>query len=211
MKESYKRYDHINKPIYEFISPNSTVLDIGSSAGALAGELTKSKNCTVDVIDYDAEAIKTAKKRGKSRSFFQIDLNNLKKLSIPARKYDYIVCADVLEHLLYPEKVVEFYLKYLKVGGKILISLPNIAFALYRLKLLLGRFDYEAVGVMDRTHLHFYTLSSMKKMFDRLNLKILTIKRYNNVRPRFFYLQVLKEIFPALFTIQFVFLLEREV
>lgn len=209
MKRSFKRYDHVNRPIYEFVEPNSTVLDIGSSAGALAGELTRRKNCVVDVIDYDAQAIQKAKKRGESRDLYLIDLNNLKKLSIPACKYDYIVCADVLEHLLYPEKVVEYYLKYLKSDGKILISLPNIAFALYRLKLLLGRFDYEDVGVMDRTHLHLYTLKTMKEMLDRLNLKVITAKRYNNVGKQYFYLQALKEILPTLFTIQFVFLLER--
>jgi len=210
MKRSFKRYDHVNKPIYEFIRPNSTVLDIGSSAGALAGELAKRKKCTVDVIDYDSQAIRKAKKRGKSRSFFQIDLNNLKKLPIGARKYDYIVYGDVLEHVLYPEKVVEFYMKNLKRDGRILVSLPNIAFALYRLKLLLGWFDYEDVGVMDRTHLKLYTLKSMKEMFSRLGLKIMAVKKYNNVGKKFFYLQALKEVLPTLFTVQFVFLLERE-
>jgi len=208
-KLSFKRYDHINRPIYELITPGSRVLDVGSSAGALAGKLTREKGCIVDVIDYDKEAMRTAQKRRKCRNLYFLDLNNLKKLAIPRRKYDYIVFADVLEHLLHPEEVVKFYLRYLSPDGKILVSLPNIAFALYRLKLLLGVFDYQEVGVMDRTHLKLYTLKTMEEMFCRLKLRILLHKSYNNVRARFFILQLLKEIWPTLFTIQFVFLLER--
>jgi hypothetical protein len=79
----------------------------------------------------------------------------------------------VLEHVLYPDDVLNFFVKnYLKDNGKVIISLPNIANWQIRFQLLLGKFDYMETGIMDKTHLHFYTFKSAKEMIQRNNLKI---------------------------------------
>lgn len=205
-KTAFDKYNHINRPIFDKVEEGARVLEIGCWIGALGGELIKQKKCKVDGLDANAEALKKARGRGYERLYCQ-DLNLLDTLRIEDKRYDYIIFGDVLEHLLYPEEVICFFLKYLSRDGKMLISLPNVAFILYRLKLLAGSFDYEELGVMDKTHVRFYTLSSMKKLFERVGLKVESVESYNNVGSRYFVLQVLKNILPRLFTLQFVFML----
>ena len=79
-------------------------------------------------------------------------------------RYDAILLGDVLEHLRNPRAILEKLAGKLKPGGKILISLPNIANIWVRLNLLLGRFNYSRVGILDETHLRFFTLKSARQL-----------------------------------------------
>lgn len=203
------KYSHINNAVFSYVQENSEVLDVGCWDGSLGYALIQRKHCIVDGIDNNSPALKNAKKLGYC-NIYKRDLQVLKNLSIKNSKYDYIVFADVLEHLLYPEEIVQFYIKYLKKNGKIVVSLPNIGFLLYRLKLLFGKFEYKEIGVMDKTHVKFYTLATMKDLFKKLDLHIVSYKKHNEVSRKFFLLQILKEIIPGLFTLQFVFLLQSK-
>ncbi len=78
--------------------------------------------------------------------------------------YDLIVAADILEHLVDPETLLSKLKAGLKRGGLLIVSLPNVANLYVRLNLLFGRFPYHTKGILDRTHLRFYTLKSMRKM-----------------------------------------------
>jgi SAM-dependent methyltransferase len=80
--------------------------------------------------------------------------------------YDVIIFADVLEHLRHPEKMLVECHSHLNVGGSVLVSLPNIAHFTARIRLALGRFEYnEEGGILDSTHLRFYTVTSAIRMF----------------------------------------------
>ena len=206
-KASFDKYNHVNEPIFTKIKDNTSVLEVGCWVGAFGSALRQKKGCTVDGIDVSADALAKAEKTRAYRELYHLNLNDIDRLRIENQTYDYIVFGDVLEHLLYPERVLRFFLNYLAEDGKIMISLPNIGFILYRLKLLLGIFDYEELGVMDKTHVRFYTFKSMKELFSRVGLEIETIDRYNKVKPAYFILQILKNIFPRLFTLQFIFML----
>ena len=81
--------------------------------------------------------------------------------------YDLCVAADILEHLVQPEIELSKLKIPLKKDGLLLVSLPNVANAYVRLNLLLGRFPYYRKGILDATHLHFYTLKSMRRMLER--------------------------------------------
>jgi hypothetical protein len=70
----------------------------------------------------------------------------------------------VLEHLIEPAAVLAHFRSYLRPGGRVLVSVPNVAHARVRLDLARGRFDYRDYGVLDRTHLHFYTFSSAQEL-----------------------------------------------
>jgi SAM-dependent methyltransferase len=72
-------------------------------------------------------------------------------------EFDVSMFCHVLEHLLDPVATIKKLLPLLKVGGKVIIALPNIANWRERAKLALGKFEYTDGGVMDRTHIHFYT------------------------------------------------------
>ena len=80
-------------------------------------------------------------------------------------KFDYVVCADVLEHLLDPLKILRSLRAQMAVDGKLLASLPNSGHWYFRLMVLLGRFPKEPNGLFDATHLHFFTWDGWVELF----------------------------------------------
>jgi 2-polyprenyl-3-methyl-5-hydroxy-6-metoxy-1,4-benzoquinol methylase len=153
--------------ILELIGRNKTVLDVGCNKGYIGEHADKTN--TFYGLEYDEVALFEAKKIYKSVSIY--DLNNLKDLSFEVNSFDVIVFADVLEHVLYPKVVLNFFKKYLKKDGYIVISVPNIANWKVRLDLIFGKFDYTETGIMDRTHLHLYTFKSAKILAQSGGLK----------------------------------------
>lgn len=81
-----------------------------------------------------------------------------------APQYDIIVAADILEHLVHPEIVLSQMKAAIKLNGFLVVSLPNVANWYVRLNLLFGRFPYHTKGLLDQTHLKFFTLKSMRKL-----------------------------------------------
>jgi 2-polyprenyl-3-methyl-5-hydroxy-6-metoxy-1,4-benzoquinol methylase len=91
---------------------------------------------------------------------------NIEKNTLPDQyqnSFDVILFSHVLEHLIDPTETIRKLLSYLKPNGKIIIALPNIAHWRERWKLSLGKFEYTDSGVMDKTHLHFYTFYTAPK------------------------------------------------
>jgi SAM-dependent methyltransferase len=78
--------------------------------------------------------------------------------------FDVIVAGDVLEHLPRPEDLLSALKPLLKPDGRLLVSLPNVANVTVRASLLLGRFPYADRGILDRTHLRFYTRASARRL-----------------------------------------------
>jgi len=111
------------------------------------------------------------------KSYFQFDLNEgLPEEIKNGSKYDYILMLDILEHLVDYDKIIEQAKILLSGNGKIIISLPNIANIYVRLNLLFGRFPYSDKGILDRTHLRFFTLGAIKKLVHKHNLDTVKIK-----------------------------------
>lgn len=145
----------------------SDVLEVGTATGYLSFEMEK-RGCTVTGIEKNPEMAKAARGFCSKMLVGDIETMNLQELG----RYDAIVCADVLEHLREPRKILQQLHSLLKPDGKILISLPNVAHIWVRTNLLLGRFDYEKAGILDETHLRFFTLKSAKKLADDAGLKV---------------------------------------
>ena len=89
--------------------------------------------------------------------------------------FDVVVCADVLEHLPRPEELLERIRTWLVPGGTLLVSLPNVANVTVRAGLLLGRFPYAEKGILDRTHLRFYTRRSARDLLEGAGFRVRTI------------------------------------
>ena len=88
-------------------------------------------------------------------------------------KFGVIVFSDVLEYLAHPEDVLQFFVSnYLKEHGRVIISLPNVAHVSVRLGLLLGNFTYTDAGILDRTHLHLYTLKTARELIASCGLRV---------------------------------------
>jgi SAM-dependent methyltransferase len=88
------------------------------------------------------------------------------------REFDVVVCADILEHLPSPEELLAAIHKWLKPGGVLLVSLPNVANITVRLSLLLGRFSYAERGILDRTHLRFFTKRTARALLEDAGFRV---------------------------------------
>ena len=151
------------------VGNDKRVLDVGCATGYIAKKL-KEQGCEVTGLDISPEAIKEARQVCDQAFVADVQVglpNEIKKSS-----FDYIVLADVLEHLTEPQNALQNLSPYLKPTGQVLISTPNIANYAVRLRLLAGRFDYTESGIMDRTHLHFFTHRSLIEMLDRAGYQI---------------------------------------
>ena len=87
-------------------------------------------------------------------------------------RFDAVVFGDVLEHLLNPAAVLRAVGERLNTGGVVVASVPNVAHERVRMMLLEGRWDYSATGIMDRTHLHFFTRDSLVDLFSSAGLRV---------------------------------------
>ena len=149
------------------IAEGSTVLDLGCSNGLLARPLLE-KNVRVTGVDAGAGE----KIASELADYYQRDLDL--PLDLPyGRVFDYVVCADVIEHLKNRGQLLRGARRYLKPDGRLIISTPNIALFFYRLSLLVGRFEYGPRGVLDETHLHLYTGATFRREVEKAGFTVL--------------------------------------
>ena len=150
------------------VNPGERVLEVGCSSGALSEKL-QAKGCSVVGIESRLEAAVEA--RGFCEDVLVGDVERM-PLPLPAASFDTILLLDVLEHLVDPPAATRRLLPFLRPGGRFIIALPNIAHWSVRFQLLVGRFEYGDSGILDRTHLHFYTHSSALEMLRRCGLEV---------------------------------------
>ncbi len=96
-------------------------------------------------------------------------------------KFDYIIFGDVLEHLHNPDKVVKECLSILNSNGKIISSIPNLMHYSVLYQLINGNFTYTDTGLLDRTHIHFFTYNEIINMFENNGYKIISAKGISNI------------------------------
>lgn len=141
----------------------TTILDIGCGAGVLGESIKMRQPCKVIGIEIVPEAAEQAKKKLDSVLVGTVEQH----LPTLERAYfDCIVMADVLEHLADPYTLLRNLKVLLSLTGCAIISLPNVRHWAVVKNLLEGRFDYKDEGIMDRTHLRFFTMSSAVAMIN---------------------------------------------
>ena len=146
------------------------LLDVGAAHGYLAAAL-REQGYQVTGIEADGVLAEEAAKH--CDEFLLLDLD--RPLPSFAAPFDVMIFGDVLEHLKDPATVLRTLMHYLKDEGQVIISLPNVANIYVRLSLLIGRFDYQDRGILDRTHLHFYTRKSFQQFLRAAGLEIETL------------------------------------
>ena len=152
------------------------VLDVGCGYATTSQHL---KGNRVTGIESNAEAVKVARTR-----IDRVVERDLHDVDPSLGAFDAIIFADVLEHVAWPVGILRQYLALLKPNGTVIVSLPNVGLWSVRFQHLLGRFEYEETGVLDRTHLRFFTRRSALRMLDEAGLRV--VKRTYNpglVRP----------------------------
>lgn len=158
----------------ELVGSSRSVLDVGCASGYLAEALGK-QGCQVSGVEYDA--IEAEKARPFLADLVVADLNQVDLGGkFPDVTFDTIVFGDVLEHLLEPASVLNSSLSLLKPDGTVVISIPNVAHGAVRLTLLQGRWDYRPTGLLDRTHIRFFTLETLLAMLRTAGLVVTDLR-----------------------------------
>ena len=166
-------YENINIPLWNAIKGvrDKRVLDIGCGTGAL-GELVRSNGNHVEGVTWSDEEARIASER--LDRVHVLDLNRMTGGDGSLHgSFDILVFGDVLEHLLAPRDTLGSLLSLLSANGTVYVSLPNVACFHVRFGLLLGRFNMSPDGgILDETHLHFYTLATAKQMLSESGLAV---------------------------------------
>ena len=156
------------------------VLDIGCGYGHI-GDFLSQRGFDVTGVDYPGIS------HSPEIQFVDADLDH----GLPPLQgtFDFIICADILEHLRDPLAMLLQVRKLLSPGGALIASLPNSGHAYFRYQILLGRFPHEDRGLFDRTHLRFYTWDGWVDLLGRAGFNIQTLRcsgiPFSEAFPRF--------------------------
>jgi len=149
--------------LLDLVPPGAEVLDVGIGGGALGQYLSAERGCRVDGATISP--VEAARSAPHYRRIEVADLNVTPLDTLfGGRRYGAIICADVLEHLLRPTAVLEACRGLLADGGRLLLSIPNVAYSGLIAELLAGEFRYRDEGLLDRTHVRFFTRSSALRL-----------------------------------------------
>jgi 2-polyprenyl-3-methyl-5-hydroxy-6-metoxy-1,4-benzoquinol methylase len=142
------------------VGSHKRVLDVGCASGYFARALAE-HGCTVSGVEYDVDAAEQARP-----ALAELVVGDLEQLDLVAQlgegRFDVVVFGDVLEHLRDPLPVLRQARTLLAPGGYVVISIPNVAHGAVRLQLLQGRFDYRPTGLLDSTHIRFFTRDNLE-------------------------------------------------
>ena len=147
------------------IKKDSTVLEFGPSTGRLTSFMVSELNCTVYGVEIDEAAFAVCQQHLEKGLCADIETYTWKE-AFADISFDYVIFADVLEHLRDPKRVIQELKPFLKEDAEILVSIPNIAHNAVLIELLQGRFDYTETGLLDNTHIHFFTMQTCREMFE---------------------------------------------
>lgn len=185
------------------VPSGSSVLEIGPSSGYMTKVLVE-RGCTVDAIELNRRDAEKAARHCRTLVVGSAeDDESYHRLS---DRYDVVLMADVLEHLRSPESALRQARRRLAPDGHAIVSLPNIAYWKMRLDLLRGHFEYKDVGLLDRTHLRFFTLRTAVHLFQEQGLRVEEIlvpppkvRRFGQTKTW------VKASWPSLFALQIVY------
>ncbi len=149
------------------IRAGSRVLDLGCSQGLLARPLREKQ---VRVVGVDAGP--PERLAAELEAYYRRDLERPLELPL-GRVFDYVVVADVIEHLRNRTQLLRGARRFLKEDGRLIISTPNVALWFYRLSLLAGRFEYGPRGVLDETHLRLFTGASFRREVEKAGFQVI--------------------------------------
>ena len=165
-----------NSKLLALVGQNKKILEVGCAMGYQTRSLKEIQHCQVTGIEIDAEA---AEHSGRYCDHLivgdieELDLNQ----QLHGRQFDVVTFADVLEHLRDPTATLQKVRPFLREGGYVLASIPNIAHASVIYEMARGQFEYRSLGLLDNTHIHFFTRQTIYQAFDKAGYLIIALDR----------------------------------
>ncbi len=156
--------------IRRFSQRRGTLLDLGAAGGELGSALRDHFDRTIG-FEYNVDCVGAL-----GNHFDSVVIADLERVPRLPRNADAIVLADVLEHLRSPAHALALVRQSLSDSGHVFISVPNIANITVRLGLLLGIFEYHDRGILDHTHLRFYTVRTIKREVEKAGFRIKEVR-----------------------------------
>lgn len=156
------------------VRPASRVLDLGAGPGVLGRYLAERLGCALDGVESNPAAAAEA-----APWYRRLECTDLERIELAEYfagcRYDFIICADILEHLRQPDDLLAQLTRLLAPNGRVLISVPNVAYAGLIAELLAGEFRYRPEGLLDETHLRFFTLTSLNRLLEQHGLQVIVV------------------------------------
>lgn len=167
--------DTTHAHVVQLVGTDRRVLELGPAGGHMS-RLLRDRGCSVVGIEVDAEMAALANQYCERVIVGDLDTLDLDE-ALGDDRFDVIVAADVLEHLKDPLAVLRRLRSFLAPAGFSVISLPNVAHGSVRLALLEGHFSYRSVGLLDETHLRFFTRESIDELLDEAEFGVAEVYR----------------------------------
>ncbi|GIG39603.1 class I SAM-dependent methyltransferase [Cellulomonas phragmiteti] len=165
--------DNSHAYLVRLVGPGKRVLDVGCATGYL-GEVLKRRGCEVVGVEIDPAA--AAQAAEVLDEVLVADLEQVDLLdSFERGSFDVVVFGDVLEHLRDPLRLLRTCVGLLRPGGSVVVSVPNVAHGAVRLALLQGRWTYQDRGLLDRTHVTFFTRVSLLRLMSDAGLAVVDL------------------------------------
>jgi 2-polyprenyl-3-methyl-5-hydroxy-6-metoxy-1,4-benzoquinol methylase len=157
-----ERRHRTHAKLIDAVGRDSRVLEVGCSSGYLSRPLTERGN-TVVGIELDADAAREAEAYCE-----RVLVGDVESMELPFEEgsFDIVLLGDVVEHLRDPVAALARLRPLLRVGGRLVLSTPNIANWAIRLSLLGGRWRYADRGILDRTHTHLFTRATLREAIE---------------------------------------------
>jgi 2-polyprenyl-3-methyl-5-hydroxy-6-metoxy-1,4-benzoquinol methylase len=146
------------------------VLDVGAAQGIL-GRLLDGSGLTIDAVEPHPQWAEHARPH-----YRQVFNTTIEAAPLPEKTYRMVLCGDVLEHTADPVAVLERLRRAATDDATFVVSLPNVAHLAVRMMLLFGKFPKMERGILDKTHLQFFTRDTAEQMLRQAGLKVLSAR-----------------------------------
>ena len=161
--------DEVTGIVGSMLPPGARVLDVGCGAGALARVLRAATDAELLGIEPDPIRAERARSYGLNVRTGYLSRDLIREIGV----FDVVLFADVLEHLPNPQSMLLLSRDALKPGGAVILAVPNVAHWSVRLCLLRGKFEYQPFGIMDATHLRWFTAENIRLLLTSAGFKVI--------------------------------------
>ncbi len=172
---SARYYENRREPMLNYIPAQvKKTLELGCANGNFSELIKTGFDAECWGVELDSNAAEIA--ASKLHKVINGDVNQVLK-DVPDGYFDCVICNDILEHLVDPYTLLVELKKKLTTDGVVVISLPNVRYCRNLFELVFrGNWDYKAKGILDKTHLRFFTYNSLVKVFPQLGYELLIIE-----------------------------------